>query len=58
MIISVELDAEHPSIVGEVLRHTEPSADDDASHRRTIQYVTNADIDDTYPVFAGDLLQP
>ena len=56
-IINVELDAEYPDIVGEVLRHTEPSADDYASHRRTIQYVTNPDIGDTYPVSVGDLLQ-
>jgi hypothetical protein len=40
-----------------VLRNTEPRADDYASHRRTIQYVTNAHIGDAYPVFVGDLLQ-
>ena len=56
-IINVEPYAEHPGIVAEVLRHTEPSANDYAGHRRTIQYVTNADIGDTYPVFVGDLLQ-
>jgi hypothetical protein len=31
-----------------VVSHTEPNADDDASHSRTIQYVTNADIGNTY----------
>ena len=39
-----------------MLRHTEPSADDYASHRRTTQYITNADICDTCRVFVGDLL--
>jgi len=41
----------------DLLRAFEAGADDYASHGRTIQYVTNADIGDTYPVFVGDLLQ-
>ena len=54
-IIGVELDAECVGIVGDVLRHAKPSADDYASHRRAIQYVTDAYIGDTCTVFGGNL---
>src|SRR6516165_10226707 len=57
MIASVELKAEDLGIVGDVLGYAEPRTDDDAGDAWTVQYVADADIGDTHPMFVGDLFQ-
>ena len=56
-IAGVEREAKDTTILGDMLRCAEPRADDDASHRRTVQNVADTDIGDTHPMFVGRLSQ-
>src|SRR6266851_2294628 len=56
-IVGVERKAEHPGILGDVLRYAEPGADNHACDRRPVQDVANADIGDTDAMFVGDVLE-
>src|ERR1700756_4904329 len=56
-IAGIERAVEDAGIVRDVIRHAEPCADNHARDCGTIKNIADADIGDTYAMFAGDLLE-
>ena len=55
--VGVEREIEDAGVVGDVLRHPEPRADDDRRHRRLVEDIAHADIGDADAMLVGDRLE-